>query len=59
MIVIRTQRGLAAALAYEIDALELAEIAGTVAGEDAIRAVVARGHQAADVEQKLWSILKK
>lgn len=59
LIVIHTQRGLAAALAYEIDALELAEIAGTVAGEDTILAVVAQGHQAANVEQKLWSILEK
>ncbi len=58
LIVIRTERGLAAPLAYEIDALELVEIAGTVAGEDTVLAVVAEGRPAAAVEQKLWSILK-
>ena len=58
LIVFHTEQGLAAALAYEIDAIGLPSLAGTVAGEDTILAVVAEGHRAADVEQAIWSILK-
>jgi len=58
LIVIRTKQGVAAALAYEIDALDLDEISGTVAGEDTVLAVVAEGQQAVKVEHKLWNILK-
>lgn len=57
LIVIHTERGMAAALAYEIDALDLPDLLGTVAGEDTILAIVAEGFQARDVEQKLWNIL--
>ena len=58
LIVFHTEQGLAAALAYEIDAIGLHSLLGTVAGEDTILAVVAEGHQAADVEKEIWSILK-
>ena len=58
LIVFHTEQGLAAALAYEIDAIRLCSLLGTVAGEDTILAVVAKGHRAADVEQEIWSILK-
>ena len=58
LIVFHTEQGLAAALAYEIDAIRLRSLLGTVAGEDTILAVVAEGHRAADVEQQIWSILK-
>ena len=58
LIVFHTEQGLAAALAYEIDAIGLRSLLGTVAGEDTILAVVAEGHQAADVEKEIWSILK-
>ncbi len=58
LIVFHTGQGLAAALAYEIDAIGLPSLVGTVAGEDTILAVVAEGYRATDVEKEIWSNLR-
>ena len=41
LLVLKTQAGLAAAVAYRIDAMGLPEILGTVAGEDTLLVVLA------------------
>ena len=43
LVVFRTDTGMAPALAYKIDGLDLASILGTVAGEDTLLVVVAEG----------------
>ncbi len=54
LLVMRTEPGMAAPLAYRIDALELPEILGTVAGEDTVLAVVSEGEDAGKVRERLW-----
>jgi len=53
LVVFRTRAGLAPAIAYQIDAMDLPEVLGTVAGEDTLLAVVAEGFNPAQVKEKL------
>ena len=53
LLVVRTDAGMAAAVAYRIDEMGLAGILGTVAGEDTLLAVVADGHDARQVKRQL------
>ncbi len=54
ILVLHTERGMAAPLAYRIDASKLSEILGTVAGEDTVLAVVAENCDAKRVKEELW-----
>lgn len=51
--VLHTRPGFAASLATEIDSLDLAELAGTVAGDDTVLAVMTEGTQPADLVEVL------
>ena len=53
LLVVRTDAGMAAAVAYRIDEMGLAGVLGTVAGEDTLLAVVADGHDARQVMREL------
>ncbi len=54
LLVVHTDAGMAPAVAYKIDELELAGVLGTVAGEDTLLAVVAEGYDARRVRKQLW-----
>lgn len=54
LLILHTQPGMAPAVAYKIDDLEIAGILGTVAGEDTLLAVVAEGYDARKVRKELW-----
>jgi transcriptional regulator of arginine metabolism len=59
LIVLRTDRGQAQGLAEWIDRAQMAEVAGTVAGDDTIL-VVCRGNEAASaVEQRMSELARK
>ena len=49
-----TEVGMAAPVAYKIDALKLSGVLGTVAGEDTVLVVVSEGHDARKVRSNLW-----
>ena len=53
LVVVRTDAGMAPAVAYRIDEMGLAGVLGTVAGEDTLLAVVADGHDARQVKREL------
>ena len=53
LLVVRTEAGMAPAVAYRIDEMGLAGVLGTVAGEDTLLAVVADGHDACQVKREL------
>lgn len=53
MLVVRTPRGFAAALADAIDSAELEEVAGTIAGDNTVFVAARDGYTAGDVEQLL------
>ena len=57
MLVVRTPRGFAAALADAIDAAELEEVAGTIAGDNTVFVAARDGFTASDVEHLLRSHL--
>ncbi len=54
LLVVHTDAGMAPAVAYKIDEMELAGVLGTVAGEDTLLAVVAEGYDARRVRKRLW-----
>ena len=54
LLVVHTDAGMAPAVAYKIDEMELAGVLGTVAGEDTLLAVVAEGYDARCVRKQLW-----
>lgn len=54
LLVLRTEPGMAPALAYRVDDLALPEILGTVAGEDTLLVVLVEGCDAWKVKKKLW-----
>ena len=56
-LVIRTPRGFAAALADAIDDAALAEVAGTIAGENTVFVAARDGHTAAEIDALLRSHL--
>jgi transcriptional regulator of arginine metabolism len=59
LVVLRTKAGLAPAVAYQIDALDLPEILGTVAGEDTLFAVVAEGFETSVIREKLRRLVSE
>lgn len=54
LLVLRTDAGMAPAVAYRIDEMGLAGVLGTVAGEDTLLAVVADDHDVHQVKRQLW-----
>ncbi len=54
LLVLHTEPGMAPAVAYRVDALRLAGILGTVAGEDTLLVVVAEGYDIGKVRKDLW-----
>ncbi len=54
LLVLHTEPGMAAPLAYRIDAAGLPEILGTVAGEDTVLAVLAEDSDGRRVRGELW-----
>lgn len=58
MIVWRTRTGLAPALAYEIDRIQLPTVLGTIAGEDTVLTIIAEDANTEEVEQLLWNNLE-
>ncbi len=59
LLVFQTEPGLAPAVAYKIDGLQLGSILGTVAGENTLLAVVAEGHDARKVRKELWNRIQE
>ena len=58
MIVWRTRTGLAPALAYEIDRIQLPTVLGTIAGEDTVLTIIAEDANTEEVEQLIWNSLE-
>ena len=56
LVVARTQPGLASAVAVEIDAAALAEIVGTIAGEDTIFIAVREQKDQRAVIKSIWGL---
>ena len=54
LLVLQTKPGLAPAVAYKVDGLNLNGIVGTVAGENTLLAVVVEGYDAREVRKELW-----
>ena len=59
LLVLHTDPGMAPAMAYRVDALRLAGILGTVAGEDTLLVVVGEGYDARKVRKDLWQGVQK
>ena len=59
LIVVKTETGLAAAVAYKIDAMGLRSVLGTVAGEDTLLVVLGRGAKAESVREDLLRRLRR
>ena len=59
LIVVKTETGLAAAVAYKIDAMGLPSVLGTVAGEDTLLVVLSRGTKAESVREDLLRRLRQ
>jgi len=57
ILVVRTPRGFAVALADAIDAADLPEVAGTVAGDNTVFVACADGHMPAEVDAQLRGYL--
>jgi transcriptional regulator of arginine metabolism len=54
LLVLRTEIGSAPRVAYQIDALHMPEVLGTVAGEDTLLVVVAEGHRPSAIADLIW-----
>ncbi len=59
LLVLHTDPGMAPAVAYRVDALRLAGILGTVAGEDTLLVVVGEGYDTHKVRKDLWQGVQK
>lgn len=59
LLVVKTQTGLAAAVAYKIDAMGLEFVLGTVAGEDTLLVVLGKGVKAESVSEELIRRLRQ
>ncbi|MCU1265289.1 MAG: hypothetical protein JWM21_1607 [Acidobacteria bacterium] len=58
LVVAHTEPGLASAVAVQIDAAAIAEIVGTIAGEDAIFIAVTNRKMQRTVVRKVWEIFE-
>lgn len=56
LVVVRTEPGLASAVAVEIDGAALTEIVGTIAGEDTIFVAVKDQRSQRTVMKKIWEL---
>jgi arginine repressor len=56
---VKTETGLAAAVAYRIDAMGIRSVLGTVAGEDTLLVVLSKGSKADSVRDDLLRRLRK
>lgn len=59
LIVLRTEPGMAPAVAYRVDAMNLNAILGTVAGEDTLLVIVSEGYNVKEVRDELWRRIKE
>jgi transcriptional regulator of arginine metabolism len=59
LIVVKTETGLAAAVAYKIDAMGLRSVLGTVAGEDTLLVVLSKAAKAESVREDLLRRLRQ
>lgn len=59
LIVLRTEPGMAPAVAYRVDAMNLSAILGTVAGEDTLLVIVSEGYNVKEVRDELWQQIKE
>ncbi len=59
LLVLHTDPGMAQAVAFRVDALKMAGILGTVAGDDTLLVVVAEGYDARKVRKDLWQGVQK
>ncbi|MCH7805497.1 MAG: arginine repressor [Acidobacteria bacterium] len=59
LLVLHTDPGMAQAVAFRVDALGLAGILGTVAGDDTLLVVVAEGYDSRKVRKDLWQGVQK
>ena len=59
LIVLRTEPGMAPAVAYRVDAMNFSAILGTVAGEDTLLVIVSEGYNAKEVRDQLWRRIKE
>jgi len=57
LLVLKTSNGLAPAVAYEVDSLDMPEILGTVAGENTVFIVTAQGADNERARAVLWDRL--
>lgn len=57
MLVLKTSNGLAPAVAYEVDSLNMPELLGTVAGENTVFIVMAEGVDREQTRTELWERL--
>ena len=58
LIVVKTETGLAAAVAYKIDAMRLDSVLGTVAGEDTLLVVLSRSAKSESLRKELLRRLR-
>lgn len=54
LLVLKTEIGSAPRVAYQVDALHMPEVLGTVAGEDTLLVVIAEGFRPAEVAELIW-----
>ena len=59
LLVLHTDPGMAQAVAFRVDALKMAGILGTVAGDDTLLVVVAEGYDSRKVRKDLWQGVQK
>ncbi|HLV02874.1 MAG TPA: arginine repressor [Acidobacteriota bacterium] len=59
LIVLKTEPGMAPAVAYRVDAMNLSAILGTVAGEDTLLVIVSEEYNAKEVRNELWRRIKE
>lgn len=59
LLVVRTEVGLAPRIAYQIDSLQLDDVMGTVAGEDTLLIMLAKGAEVETVRTDLLEALSR
>ncbi len=59
LLVLHTDPGMAQAVAFRVDALKMAGILGTVAGDDTLLVVVGEGYDTHKVRKDLWQGVQK
>ncbi|MFQ5741017.1 MAG: arginine repressor [Acidobacteriota bacterium] len=58
LLVLKTEAGMAPMAAYRIDAMELPDLLGTVAGEDTLLVVAAEGADPDKLKDEIWKRLQ-